>query len=138
MALKYEYDQAGKNDPEKKDGAEKPEKEDIVLYETEGHARNICFVLADGKQVFLNYAYLISGDYFPEENRIMLVFSSHKVTLEGYNLDLLFKELIDHVPRSIKCVGKRYNAVRKQNSPIVNKIIILPIAELNEEHKQVK
>ncbi len=50
---------------------------DLSMDETENYAtpsqvRNLCFVQPDGKRLFLNYAYLVSGEYSPETNTIVL------------------------------------------------------------------
>ena len=39
----------------------------VTYYETEGHARKVCFVLGNGDRVLLNYAFLVSGEYEREK-----------------------------------------------------------------------
>ena len=79
-------------------------------FDTASHVRNVCLCWLDGRRLFLNYAYLVSGEFTPgdETNTIKLGFTSHNVTLQGYGLDMLFTELLDHSPRFIHQVDPRY------------------------------
>ncbi len=86
---------------------------DLSMDETENYAtpsqtRNLCFVQPDGKRLFLNYAYLVSGEYSPEANTIKLVYTTHEITLKGRNLEGLFESLMAHLPRQIVAHEKRY------------------------------
>ncbi|KQS32749.1 hypothetical protein ASG33_01150 [Dyadobacter sp. Leaf189] len=91
-----------------------------------GNARNLCFVWPDGGQSFFNYAYLISADFIPgdEMNKIRLGFSSQDVVLEGYRLETLFAQLLDHVPKTITAIEERYIPQEMVEESIVVKIEI--------------
>ena len=91
-------------------------------YTIHGNTRNVCFVSLDGNRMFLNYSYLVSGEYVPEDNIIVLGFTSHTLTLKGIHLEPLFYEFMQHLPRQILCVDDRYNVVSEKDSPIVNEI----------------
>lgn len=93
-------------------------------YREAGHIRNICFVWLDGKQVFLNYSYLVSGEFLPETNTIVLEFTSHVVKIGGFFLQSLFDSIMQQIAKKIISVDARYNALKGANEPIVNKIQI--------------
>lgn len=80
------------------------------VYHAAGHARNLCLVWPDGKRAFFNYAYLISADFNPgnEMNLIKLGFSGQVVILKGFGLESLFMQLLDHLPKIIVMIDKRY------------------------------
>ncbi|GAB4002096.1 hypothetical protein GCM10028807_59960 [Spirosoma daeguense] len=94
-------------------------------YHAPGYARNLCLVWPDGRKVFLNYAYLIEAEFDPgsEKNIIRLNFSSHDVLLQGYGLDTMFMELLDHLPRIIKASDERY-AIETEHSTIITDIAV--------------
>ena len=107
--FKLRYDQMREGDPAKTEETAQPSP-DSGLYHVPGHARNLCLVWPDGKRFFLNYAYLIAGELNldGEKNVILLHFSSHTVTLAGYGLETLFRELLDHLPKIIFAIDDRY------------------------------
>lgn len=124
--LKFKYDQIRENDPTKKECVIDPNTErSATTYYSEGSARNVCFLWPDGKRFFLNYNYLVSGEYLPEENNITLTWTTHVVTLNGYRLELLFSELMLHLPREIVCIDTRYNQVVDSGKSVVNVISVL-------------
>jgi hypothetical protein len=90
-------------------------------YDTPGYTRNVCFVWPDGKRVFFNYAYLVVAEFNPNEdmNEIRLEFSSHIVLLKGYRLDGLFVEFLDHVPRLVEALDRRY-ALNVKDCTVIN------------------
>ena len=92
-------------------------------YSTGSNTRNVCFVFLNGNRVFLNYGYLVSGEYFPDANIITLTWTSHLVTLAGIYLEALFYEFMQHLPRQVLCADARYNVVAEKK-PIVNDIRI--------------
>ncbi len=102
---------------EKKDG--EPSPPEIERYDAPDSVRNLCFVQPDGKRLFLNYAYLVSGEYVPEEDSINLVFTTHTVKLTGHHLDALYESLAEHVPKKIACVDKRYEATEGETEAVV-------------------
>jgi len=107
--------------------AEQPQPEEqksVELYDTPGHARNICFVQADGSMTFLNYAYLVSGGFKREQNTIKLEFTTHTVTVIGDGLESLFEYFLDHTPKRVCILEKRYTAISLPILVAVNEIII--------------
>lgn len=93
-------------------------------YSSEGYVRNVCFVLLDGNRMFLNYAYLVSGQYIAEEGRIVLSWTTHMVSLAGICLEPLYYEFMQHIPRQVICQQERYNPTQKNGKPVINVIII--------------
>lgn len=73
--------------------------------------------------LFLYYTYLVAGDFLPEDNKIMLGFTSHNVTLAGVHLESLYVDLMRHLPKNVICSNERYNQVEDEK-PIVNVIEI--------------
>jgi hypothetical protein len=118
FGLNLKYDQMRGNDPQ---GQQEGSTEN---YPGENHVRNVCFVLQDGRMIFLNYAYLVSGEYVPEENAITLTFTSHTVTLTGVHLEPLFYDLMGHLPRRIACTDARYNEIDDEKRTVVNNISV--------------
>jgi hypothetical protein len=131
--FKLRYDQMREGDPAKTEETAQPNT-DSGLYHAPGHARNLCLVWPDGKRFFLNYAYLIAGELNldGEKNVILLHFSSHTVTLAGYGLGALFRELLDHLPRIIFAVDERY--IMADDSGIKE----MAVVEITVESKEVK
>lgn len=93
-------------------------------YSTPSQVRNLCFVQPDGNRLFLNYAYLVAGEYSPEANKIKLIYTTHEITLIGRNLGELFESIMAHVPRQIVVVDKRYKGIRDNNEIIVYEAFI--------------
>jgi len=91
---------------------------------TPANARNVCFCWPDGRMKFINYAYLISGEYVPESGTIVLRFSTELVELNGSHLLPLFNELMQHLPKLVKCSDARYNATLQESETVINDIII--------------
>lgn len=73
--------------------------------------KNVCFVLLDGKHIFLSYNYLVAGEFFPEDNKIVLRFTTNEVTLQGQNLEKLYFDLMQHLPRIIGVSNERYRSL---------------------------
>ncbi|MES2652987.1 MAG: hypothetical protein V4663_14690 [Bacteroidota bacterium] len=96
--------------------------ESYSSYESPSQVRNLCFTWADGKMKFLNYSYLVSGDFLIDESKIVLTFTSSIITLVGINLDKLYPELMFHIPRNIVCIETRYNETINEAPFIVNEI----------------
>jgi len=125
MNLTGNFDKLNKGkDGQKNDPSKPNDEQEIENYSTTGQVRNLCFVLADGKRLFLNYAYLVSGEYSPEANTIKLVYTTHEITLKGRNLEGLFESLMAHVPRQIMAVEKRYQGMKEDVEIAVFEIII--------------
>lgn len=96
--------------------------EGVTYYETEGHARNVCFVLENGNRIFLNYAYLMSGEYEQATGKIILSFTTHMIVIEGNNLMPLFENFAKHMPIILGCSSSRYKALTADNSVQVLRI----------------
>lgn len=93
-------------------------------YGTEGHVRNICFEWPDGKMKFLNYAYLVSGEYNPDESKITLTFTSEIVIVSGNNLGALFVDLINHIPKLLSYSDDRYSGLKDGQDVVIKEITI--------------
>lgn len=125
LNFKLKYDQMRESDPTKEElrsGSESKQVEEY--YPNESHARNICFVWQDGRRIFLNYSYLVSGEYLPDESLIKLAFTSQALILKGVNLEGLFYDIMQHWVRQIVCVNARYNIIGEGEKPVVNEIIV--------------
>lgn len=124
QGFRLKYDQLSENSP----GMENPNTNEGfpagLFYETEGHTRHVCFVRLDGSRVFLNYAYLVSGDYMPDSNMIVLAFTSHIVILKGVHIEALYYQLMTQSNKQIICADERYNDLQDDNASIVNHIEI--------------
>lgn len=103
MSLNYSFD---KDRP-----SSKPKS--MTYYDTDGHTRNISFAQADGTKLFLNYAYLISGAFSPNESTITLTFTTHLITLKGHNLSPVCDGLAAQSIQRITIVEERYAGVEE-------------------------
>lgn len=124
QGFKLRFDQLRENDPtgtSPETGAGMNE-----LYASPGHTRNVCLVWPDGRRTFLNYAYLVAGEFQPnsEQNLIRLSFSSHSVVLHGYGLEALFMALLDHLPRIIVATDPRYMLDEDKTKAVIVEITI--------------
>lgn len=120
LNFKLRLDELNENDPTEK---QSPIPQDEA-YATHSNVRNVNFVLLNGNMFFLNYGYLVSGRYLIQENRIVLAFTSDKVTLTGIYLKPLYYDLMLHLPRQIVAQDARYNATAAKDTPIVNDITV--------------
>ena len=100
---------------------------DTKLYQNVSNARNLTIVLADGKKVFLNYAYLISGELGIEGDQIVLTFTTHTVEFKGSKLDKLFEEFTGHLIKQVTCTDQRYNDILKRDETVINEVIIIKL-----------
>ena len=121
MSLKYKFDKLNENKEQEGDASPS---DDIEKYEVPSHTRALSFIDTSGNHYFLNYAYLVSGEYKPSDNAITLFFTSHSVTIKGANLEGLFNELIDNRIKQVKTVDKRYASALIDTEPIVTDIQI--------------
>ena len=129
QGFKLRFDQMRDNNPAK------AESEDVTdsgqtsgMFHSFGHARNLCLVWPNGKQSFFNYAYLVSAEFHPgnDVNLINLNFTSHDVIIKGYGLELLFSQLLDHLPRIIPVIDPRYIPSEQSGKSIVTDIQVEP------------
>lgn len=116
--FKLKYDQMRDNASEAKPDSPSG----IERYEAPSRERKLSFILADGSRIRLNYGYLVSEEFIPEKNMIVLAFTSHTVTLSGQHLEKLYEELELCVPRIIASVDARYNMADESETAIVNTI----------------
>jgi len=116
--FKLKYNQLRENDPTQID-LEKN-------YPAESSIRNVCFIQSDGKRLFLNYGYLISGEFIPYENKIILGFTSHTISMVGMQMETMFLQLMNHFPQTIVCKDERYNGI-EENKSVVNSMEILKV-----------
>jgi hypothetical protein len=103
------------------------EKKSLTYYDTYGHARNVCFVQASGTTLFLNYTYLISGEFSPEEDTITITFTTHIVTLQGHNLGPVCDSLAVQSLQHITTVDERYAATEEETASYVTHIDVKPL-----------
>ena len=126
MSLTGNFDRLNKKKSgQKNDMPNHGDDQDLDRYSTPAQTRNLCFVQVDGKKLFLNYAYLVSGEYLPEDNIIKLVYTTHEITLKGRNLEGLFESLMVHVPRQIVTIDKRYEGTKGELEIVVTEINVL-------------
>jgi len=126
QAFKSKYDQLHENDPT----GQNPSSSKVLSgdkeerYDTEAHARNLCFVQLSGRRIFLNYGYLISGEYEPSDNMITLAFTSHTIVLSGQYLEPLFYNIMQYMLKQIIETDSRYNPLSGKAVSVVNQIRI--------------
>lgn len=101
--------------------------QDNTRYAAAGHVRNVCFQGLDGKSVFLNYSYLVSGEFDPAQSVITLSFTTHRVIIRGIRLQGLYDALMNQIARIIACIEDRYNEVEDRQATIVNSIEVQAI-----------
>lgn len=118
---KLKFDELWENDPTKKEiGEEKKQS-----FPSESYARNLCIIWEDGKRMFLNYAYLISGELLPDDSMLILTFTTHTVQLKGSRLETLYEEFTGHLIKQIACTDERYNATVENDETVVNEIEVV-------------
>lgn len=120
--FKFKYDQMRENDPASPGNSDLAEN----TFRKESNVRNVCFITPDKKHLFLNYGYLVSCELDSDNSKMTLTFTSHVVALQGTNLDVLFFEFMEHLPRIIECELDRYNVVVDEKQSVVNNILITP------------
>jgi hypothetical protein len=102
-----------------------PEVSQHRIYDDEGHIRNISFILPEGKRIFLNYAYLISGECSSDDETLTLRFTSGSVVLQGFRLSKFYNEIFLQKTLEVGIIDKRYNATISNLSPIINSIKVI-------------
>ncbi len=119
--LKLKYDEASKN----KEDIDSDNDSSITMHSPTAHVRNICFILKNGKRLFLSYAYLISAEFLPEENTIFLTFTTHTVTLKGHFLETLYEALENHGPKRLRAQEERYLLLEDSSEVQISEMIIV-------------
>lgn len=102
---------------------------DQSRYGEPGHGRHVCFIWPDGRQFFLNYSHLVTGEYLPEPETILLTFTSHIVKITGLRLQHLLYDLLQSLPRYVLCVEERYRDIAEETAPFVSGIEIASVKE---------
>lgn len=93
-------------------------------YDTPGNVRNLCFVWPDGRMKFMNYAYLISGEYSPASSDIILIFTSNIITIKGLHLEKIFSEITTHLLKTVYCINERYTSISETNVAVESIIFL--------------
>ena len=127
MSLTKNFDKLNKGNADKDNPQNSDTENGIEQFSTPGHVRNLCFVQPDGKRLFLNYAYLVSGEYKPEENIVVLTYTTHEITLKGRSLTDLYNSLMAHMLKQVVAIDKRYEATKETTEPIVFEIAITKV-----------
>ena len=122
--FKSKYDQMRESQPVAGTDEAAASSNNADLYVEAGHIRYLCLVWPDGRQKALNYSYMVSPEYIPQSNTIILEFTTHTVTLIGLNLQKLFDQILLQLALRIACTDARYNALETADKPIVNGIQI--------------
>jgi hypothetical protein len=113
------------NDPASHNAnTQKSEPEESSSFPTGSNVRNVCFAWPDGRKLFLNYSYLVSGEYIPDQAAIVLAFTTHTISLKGVMLESLFDDLLAYIPKVISCTDARYNALAGEKEIVVNEICV--------------
>ena len=121
--FKLKYDKMRESNPtHPEQPQETPSKAFEEFYTEESNARNICFVWMDGRRIFMNYSYLVSGQYLPEENMIILTFTTQVFILKGIHLETLFYDIMRYASKQIVCMDTRYNLIDENDRSVVNQI----------------
>lgn len=110
----------------------KPEPEETIMDDNEfsdsDYVRNVCFVWPDGRQKFISYSRLDSGEISPEKDNIRLFFGSDVIELIGINLETLFTSFALHKRKYVFCDDARYNdLIEDESAAIINEINELTI-----------
>lgn len=131
MSLTFKFDKLNEKNSENQDKKSTTRNEEnIELYDSPSNARNLCFIDKTDKHYFLNYSYLISGEFSPQENLITLFFSTHIVSIKGVDLSSLFEELFHQKLKMIRCGIERYAVIKKDAETFVSEINVTKIIGL--------
>lgn len=124
MTLTSKFDKFQNDGTGKKAADPASDEKCVENYNAAGSTRNVCFVQLDGRSKFLNYAYLISADFDPNESTIRIGFTTHNITIKGYHLNELFENLKFQLPSKIICMDKRYMATKDDKEAFIAEISI--------------
>ena len=93
---------------------------------TTGETNTINFIKADGQQQMFPYSQLITAwtEHTDEENIIKIFFSTHLVTIQGYNLEAIFQALTNQSLKLITTQDERYFNKLKQKNMLIKKVVI--------------
>lgn len=123
--FKDKFEELRNNDPSKKDG-EKTDSQDNEHYDTPGNSRMLSFAWPDGRKLFLNYAYLVSGELTEAEetSTITLTFTSQTITLKGYALETMFSDIIQQKLKIVTETNPRYASPEKGEKAVILEILL--------------
>lgn len=93
-------------------------------YPSYGNVRNLCFIWPNGRMLFLNYSYLIAAESNTVFSEMNLIFSTHIVTLKGFNLQMMFFDLMDQRLRLITCIEERYLSLQPEGAAVICEIFV--------------
>jgi hypothetical protein len=122
--FKDKFEELRNNDPSKKDG-EKSHPQDTEHYDTPGNTRTLVFEWGDGRKLFLNYAYLVSGELTGAEDThtLSLTFTSHTITLKGYALEPVFSDIMLQRLKMVTETNPRYASAEKGEKNVIFEIL---------------
>lgn len=89
-------------------------------YPSASNTRNIIFEWADGRKLFLNYAFLISCELSKDNDRVILIFTNCTIHVDGIKLQLLFDQLNSQIVRVVKEATPRYAEISTSESVVSN------------------
>lgn len=95
------------------------------LYNTRSNARVLSFILLDGVHYSVNYSYMIDGRYNPEDNMIVLQFTTSTVSLKGQNLLGMFEQIMAQMRKTVVCIESRYSATLVESAIAVFEIEVI-------------
>lgn len=121
QGFNFRFGEMQENDPTK---SQSENSQDNILYPSASNTRNLCLQMRNGDQIFLNYSYLISGEYSKEISTITLTFTTHMIVLHGSALDVLFHLLMDHIPRTIVEIDERYASIETEQTYAIKTITV--------------
>ncbi|MFM1998487.1 MAG: hypothetical protein RL204_434 [Bacteroidota bacterium] len=87
-------------------------------YPSPSNTRNIIFEWADGRKLFLNYAFLISCELSKDNDRVILTFTNCTIHVDGIKLQLLFDQLNSQIVRVVKETNSRYAQLESEQAVI--------------------
>lgn len=122
--FRLRFDQMRENNPHTQPvGGDIPAAISDTYFEP-GHSRNICFCWSNGQKLFLNYSYLVSGEYMPEQGAIILQFTSHHVVVTGSGLESLYVLFMHQMAKLVVVSDLRYESLEEANGAVVHSIIV--------------
>lgn len=121
QGFNFRFGEMQENDPTK---SQSENSQDHTLYPSASNTRNLCLQMRNGDQIFLNYSYLISGEYSKETATITLTFTTHIIVMKGSALDVLFHLLMDHIPRTLVEVDERYVSIETEQTYTLKEITV--------------
>lgn len=96
------------------------------LHSRHRHSANVLILYwLDRRRMLLNYAYFVVAD-LETDNRLALIFTSHIVILQGYNLTVLFELFSHDWQKRIEQQDKRYYNLSDKHSYFVHEIDVEP------------